>query len=232
MFGKFWTSRRRVEALEARLRDSEAQRMLLEAEIKRLREELSRAPKPQPPESPIEFVTQDQFGNNYYTFKSEEQITVWRAEGIFKAINNSYLSVSDADLIEHEQMQNELFVKLSVARQEEKTEIYRQYFFNSARLQERLKNCGEYQFLLTLSKLVMICEGEPLEWEKSASWDSIKTQRLKEDPHLLGFFLPKAAVLNAQLKHYQTVEQTDWLVRLVNLALRYQTNTETNGITT
>lgn len=232
MFGKFWTSRRRVEALEERLRDSEAQRMLLEAEIKRLREELSRAPKPQPPESPIEFVTQDKFGNNYYTFKSEEQITVWRAEGIFKAINNSYLSVSDADLIEHEQMQNELFVKLSVARQEEKTEIYRQYFFNSARLQERLKNCGEYQFLLTLSKLVMICEGEPLEWEKSASWDSIKTQRLKEDPHLLGFFLPKAAVLNAQLKHYQTVEQTDWLVRLVNLALRYQTNTETNGITT
>lgn len=224
--------KKKIEELERLLRRCSDEKEHLQLQILQFQNKLANAPKALPPESPIEFVTKDKFGNNYYTFKNEEQITVWRAEGIFKTINNSALSVSDQDLIEHEQIQNELFAKLAVARPEEKTEIQRQFFFNSARLQERIRNCGEYQFLLSLAKLVMVCENEPLGWRESADWDNIKNQRLRDDPQLLGFFLPKAAILNEQLKAYQNAEQMDLLIRLVSHALRYQTNIQTADTTT
>lgn len=222
----------KIAALEAQLRQSQQVVNDLQLQIQRLNRELAAAPKAHPPESPIEFVTTDKFGNHYYTFKSEEQITVWRAEGIFKTINNSSLSISDADLIEHEQIQSELFTKLAVCRPEEKAELQRQFFHNSARLQERIRNCGEYQFLLSLAKLVMVCENEPLEYAKSASWDAIKQERLTNDPNLLGFFLPKAAILNEQLKSYQSTEQMGLLIQLVSLALKSQQFTQNNAITT
>ncbi|MCS7028124.1 MAG: hypothetical protein NZ519_05105 [Bacteroidia bacterium] len=217
--------KKKIERLESAIREKDRQIADLELQIQKLSRELAAAPKVLPPNSPIEFVTKDKFGNNYYTFKSEEQITVWRAEGIFRTINNSSLSVSDTDLIEHEQIQCELFTKLAVCRPDEKTELQRQYFQNSARLQERIRNCGEYQFLLALTKLVMVCENEPLEYAQSAAWDAIKEERLKNDPTLLGFFLPKAAILNEQLKNYQNTEQMGLLVQLVTHALKSQTNT-------
>ena len=228
----FTKHKQRITELEAQLRQSQQQASELQLQVQKLSRELALAPKAQAPESPIEFVTKDKFGNNYYTFKSEEQITVWRAEGIFRTINNSSLSVSDSDLIEHEQIQSELFTKISVCRPDEKAELQRQYFHNSARLQERIRNCGEYQFLLALTKLVMICENEPLEYAQSASWDSIKQERLNADPNLLGFFLPKAAILNEQLKSYQSAAQMDLLAQLVSLALKSQTTTPIAATTT
>lgn len=228
----FTKHKQRITELENQLRQSQQQANELQLQVQKLSRELALAPKAQAPESPIEFVTKDKFGNNYYTFKSEEQITVWRAEGIFRTINNSSLSVSDSDLIEHEQIQSELFTKISVCRPDEKSELQRQYFHNSARLQERIRNCGEYQFLLALTKLVMICENEPLEYAQSASWDNIKQERLNADPNLLGFFLPKAAILNEQLKSYQSAAQMDLLAQLVSLALKSQTTTTIAATTT
>lgn len=218
--------------LEAKLAAANNSVLAAQQEIAKLKRELANAPKALPPDSPIEFVTTDKHGNNYYTFKSEEQITVWRAEGIFRTINNSSLSISDSDLIEHEQIQNELFTKLAVARPEEKSELQRQFFHNSARLQERIRNCGEYEFLIALSKLVMICENEPLAYAESAKWDSVKTERLKADPQLLGFFLPKASTLNEALKNYQNAGQMDLLTQLVSHALHYKANTQTPDTTT
>jgi hypothetical protein len=202
----------------------------LRAKVAQLEQALAAAPKATTPDNPIEFICKDKFGNNYYSFKSEEQLTTWRAEGIFKIINNSSLSISDADLILHEQLQNELFSKLSNARPDEKTELQRQFFHNSARLQERIRNCGEYEFLLALSRLVMVCENEPLEYEKSAGWEQAKTQRLKADPNLLGFFLPKAATLNEGLKAYQKSEQMGLLIQLVSLAQTSQQPIQTVDI--
>ena len=216
----------------SKLRAANNSILAAQQEIAQLKRELANAPKAQKPDSPIEFVTKDKFGNNYYTFKSEEQITVWRAEGIFRTINNSSLSISDSDLIEHEQIQNELFTKLEFAKPDEKTELKRQFFHNSARLQERIRNCGEYEFLLALSKLVMVCENEPLLYAESAQWDAIKTERLKADPQLLGFFLPKAAILNEALKNYQAAGQMDLLAQLVSHALTYKTNTQIADTTT
>ncbi len=222
----------RIIELEEKLRQSQSVVSDLQLQVQKLSRELAAAPKVHPPESPIEFVTTDKFGHNYYTFKSEEQITVWRAEGIFKTINNSSLSISDLDLIEHEQIQSALFTKLAVCHPNEKAELQRQYFHNSARLQERIRNCGEYQFLLALTKLVMVCENEPLEYAKSASWDSVKQERLNADPNLLGFFLPKAAILNEQLKNYQNAERMDLLVQLVSLALKSRMTIQTDATTT
>ena len=213
--------------LEAKLAAAHNSLAAAQQEIAYLKQALANAPKAHPPDSPIEFVTTDKYGNHYYTFKSEEQITVWRAEGIFRTINNSALSISDSDIIEHEQIQNELFTKLAVAKPEEKAELQRQFFHNSARLQERLRNCGEYEFLLALSKLVMVCENEPLPYAESAKWDAIKTERLKADPQLLGFFLPKASILSEALKNYQRAGQMDLLIQLVNRALHYKANTPT-----
>ena len=228
----FTKHKSRITELENQLRQSQQLTNDLQLQVQKLQRELAAAPKAHTPESPIEFVTKDKFGHNYYTFKSEEQITVWRAEGIFRTINNSSLSVSDSDLIEHEQIQSELFTKISVCRPDEKADLQRQYFHNSARLQERIRNCGEYQFLLALTKLVMVCENEPLEYAKSASWDAVKQERLANDPNLLGFFLPKAAILNEQLKSYQSAEQMGLLAQLVSLALKSQTTIQTDAITT
>jgi hypothetical protein len=226
----FWKKER--AALQNEIARLKNELLNLQSENSQIKQELAAAPKFHPPDSPIEFACKDKFGNNYYTFKSEEQITVWRAEGIFRTINNSSLSISDEDLIQHEQIQNELFTKMSVAKADEKAELHRQYFHNSARLQERIRNCGEYQFLLALAKLVMVCENEPLLYSESAKWDAIKQERLAKDPQLLGFFLPKAAILNEALKNYQTAEQMGLLVQLVSLALKSQTNTQMSDTTT
>jgi hypothetical protein len=199
----------------------------LRAEADQLRAALAAAPKPAAPDSPIEYVVSDSQGRHYYGFVSEEKLTVWRAKGIYALINNAYLSISDGDLTEHEQAQNALFAQLA-ANSGDRAETMRAFYNNSAKLQERLRNCGEFNFLMGLAKLAMVCEGEPISHENAAYWDKEKEARLASDPNLLGFFLPRAAPLNEALRAIQIQGQMDSLTATLSLGLALANPTRTD----
>jgi hypothetical protein len=185
---------------------------------KELDEAKAKIPAVSTPERPLELVYTDVKGQKYYGFASEDALTTWRAEGIFRVANNQMLGVSDLDISQHEQAQNALFVQTLAAKEPEKAGLMQQFFYNSARLQERLSNAGGYATFKEIAKLVMVLEDEPLEFAKVGPyWDEEKERRLAEDPQLLGFFLPRAAMLNEVLKGLEKSGQLDYMIQTLSL---------------
>lgn len=217
-----WLKNQKVDSLEKQLAAKDLQLADKDLQLVELANELRAAkakiPAVATPTRPVELVYTDKDGQEYFGFISEEAITTWRAEGIFRVANNQMLGVSDLDITQHEQAQNELLVKILASKELERATLMQEFFFNSSRLQERMANAGGYSTFKEIAKLVMILEGEPLEFANCGPhWDLEKERRMTKDPELIGFFLQRGAFLNETLKSLEMSGQLDSVLQTLSL---------------